>query len=97
MMATAIAVYSSDGCEGRCDARCHDATTPDCDCICGGRLHGVGAANAIAENTRLLFADDQHHENLLAAFADAHGLDGGHLKIEVAADQTALLTEASDA
>ncbi len=35
----------------RCDAKCHDATTPECDCICGGRNHGVGRHRAI-ENTR---------------------------------------------
>jgi len=80
-MTTAIAVYNSDGCVGRCDARCHNATSPDCDCICGGRLHGIGATNAIAENTR-------HHlgDNLTAAlraFAERRGHDPGALRAEV--------------
>jgi len=26
----------------RCDAKCHNATTPVCDCVCGGRYHGQG-------------------------------------------------------
>jgi hypothetical protein len=50
---TLIAVYNSDGCVGRCDARCYDAAEPDCDCICGGRNHGAGRQQAIG-NTREL-------------------------------------------
>ena len=52
-MATLIAAYNSEGCIGRCDARCHDAITTKCDCICGGANHGVGQAQAI-ENTRAM-------------------------------------------
>jgi len=52
-MTTLIAVYDSDGCKGRCDARCYDATSPECKCICGGRNHGVGKNQAI-ENTNEL-------------------------------------------
>lgn len=52
-MTTLIATYNSEGCTGRCDAKCYDATTPDCDCICGGRNHGAGAEQAI-DNTRAL-------------------------------------------
>jgi hypothetical protein len=47
---TLIAVYTSDGCVGRCDARCYGATEPACECICTGANHGVGYARA-AENT----------------------------------------------
>lgn len=43
---TLIAVYNSEGCQGRCDARCYEASTPDCDCICGGRNHGAGLQRA---------------------------------------------------
>lgn len=25
----------------RCDARCHWATGDECQCVCGGRYHGV--------------------------------------------------------
>lgn len=52
-MTTLIAVYNSDGCVGRCDARCYNATHPECDCICGGKNHGAGLKQA-AENTREL-------------------------------------------
>jgi hypothetical protein len=50
---TAIAVYNSEGCVGRCDAKCHQAApgTP-CDCVCGGRLHSCGTSDgAILKNT----------------------------------------------
>jgi hypothetical protein len=50
---TLIAVYNSESCQGRCDAKCYDATEPDCDCICGGRNHGAGKQQAI-DNTREL-------------------------------------------
>lgn len=46
-------IYASNGdqCIGKCDANCYNATCPDCDCICGGRNHGVGLKKAI-ENTQ---------------------------------------------
>jgi hypothetical protein len=50
-VSTLMAVYNSDGCQGRCDAKCYDAHEPDCDCICGGRNHGAGEQQAIG-NTR---------------------------------------------
>lgn len=34
-------VGNSEG-ERRCDAKCHNAKEPGCDCICGGRYHGCG-------------------------------------------------------
>jgi hypothetical protein len=52
-VSTLIAVYNSDGCVGRCDAKCYDAAHPDCDCICGGKNHGAGRVQAEA-NTREL-------------------------------------------
>lgn len=76
-MTTAIAVYDSEGCRGRCDAKCHDARSPDCDCICGGRLHGVGAGNAIAVNT-----EHWNESGLLEQFAKVHELDAGELRVE---------------
>jgi hypothetical protein len=45
VMVTLLSVGNSEG-ERRCDARCHQATEPDCDCICGGRYHGCGLAQA---------------------------------------------------
>jgi hypothetical protein len=50
-MTTLIAVYNSEGCVGRCHARCYDAAEPDCDCICGGRNHGAGKQEAL-DHTR---------------------------------------------
>ncbi len=52
-MSTLIAVYNSEGCVGRCDARCYEAESATCECICGGRNHGAGRTQAI-ENTREL-------------------------------------------
>lgn len=52
-MCTLIAVYSSDGCVGRCDAKCYNAEGPECDCICGGVNHGAGLKQAV-DNTREL-------------------------------------------
>lgn len=56
-MATLIAIYSGRDhrgrpiCVGRCDAKCYQATHRGCDCICGGKNHGVGERLA-TENTR---------------------------------------------
>jgi hypothetical protein len=37
------------GVMARCDARCYDAKAGGhCDCVCGGRNHGVGLAKALA-------------------------------------------------
>ena len=55
-MTTLIAVYNSSGVVGRCDAKCHNATHPDCDCVCGGANHGVGLKQAIS-NTREIAMD----------------------------------------
>ena len=50
-MTTLIAVYNSEGCVGRCDARCYNAASAHCDCICGGTNHGAGVSKA-TDNTR---------------------------------------------
>lgn len=50
-MTTLISYHSSDGSEGRCDARCYDAKHETCNCVCGGRNHGAGKEQAM-ENTR---------------------------------------------
>ena len=48
-MPTLMTMGNSEG-ERRCDARCYDATGPECDCICGGMNHGKGL-KAATENT----------------------------------------------
>lgn len=52
-MATIISAYNGYGQVRRCDARCHEAVTPDCDCICGGAFHGVGSRIAMADRFTL--------------------------------------------
>jgi len=47
-MTTLISYQSSGGDQGR-----YDAHEPDCDCICGGRNHGVGKEQTLG-NTREL-------------------------------------------
>jgi hypothetical protein len=61
---TLIHVGNSSGTVGRCDAKCYDATGPDCDCVCGGRNHGQGLAGAM-DNTR------EHAEAILAEHPEA--------------------------
>lgn len=56
-MTTLIAVYNSDGCIGRCDAKCHNAVHPRCTCICGGKNHGIGAASARASGWEITAED----------------------------------------
>lgn len=38
---------------GRCDAKCYDAQCDQCDCVCGGMNHGMGASMA-RDNTAQL-------------------------------------------
>jgi hypothetical protein len=52
-MTTLIAIYNSEGCQGRCDAKCYEAHEEECHCICGGRNHGAGQEQAL-DNTREL-------------------------------------------
>lgn len=61
-MSTLISVHS-EGCVGRCDAKCYNAKHDVCVCICGGRNHGVGHNRAV-ENTRQLT------ENLFKKFPE---------------------------
>ena len=43
-----MVVMSGEGCVGRCDARCHNAKTEECDCCCAGAFHGRGLTTALA-------------------------------------------------
>jgi hypothetical protein len=52
-MTTLIAVYNSDGCVGRCDAKCYNAKGDKCECICGGANHGVGLKQADANTQKM--------------------------------------------
>jgi|WetSurMetagenome_2_1015567.scaffolds.fasta_scaffold266291_4 hypothetical protein len=42
-----MAIILSDG-ERHCDERCYDAKWCGCSCICGGKNHGVGLKQALA-------------------------------------------------
>lgn len=85
-MTTVLAVYNGDGIVGRCDAKCHQATTRDCDCICGGRNHGCGTGRAI-ENTRR-HLDQLVGPGRLAAFESQHGVSA--TRVEAMPDVTQL-------
>lgn len=65
---TLIYQSNSDGCTGKCDANCYNATGPECDCICGGANHGVGLKKA-QENTAK-YAD----EKMIEQYAKGKGL-----------------------
>jgi len=40
---------NSEGVKGRCDAKCHNAETDHCDCMCGGRYHGRARDGTLGE------------------------------------------------
>lgn len=51
----------------RCDATCHDATKPDCSCICGGMYHGKKSGSP-----ELREAVNQYGAAVLEKFQLAH-------------------------
>lgn len=71
---TLISVYNSEGCVGRCDAKCYNAAYPYCDCICGGKNHGVGRDKAV-ETTREL-ADE-----MIEKYCGETGIDPKMIKV----------------
>ena len=77
---TLIAVYTSEGCIGRCDAKCYTATEPACDCICRGANHGAGLAQAI-DNTR------RYAETMIEKYAGAKGLEAFRAELGEAVQQ----------
>lgn len=57
-MATILSWSSSNGEKGRCDAKCHNASSPpsECMCMCGGAYHGAarrGELHDIHQQERL--------------------------------------------
>ena len=64
---TLMEMHNSDGLVGRCDAKCYEATHPDCDCICGGMNHGAGRQKAL-DNTR------EHLKSMIEKYAEEKGL-----------------------
>jgi hypothetical protein len=53
---TLIEIRRADGTlVGRCDARCYNAITPECECCCGGKNHGRGVERAVAQTREQAF------------------------------------------
>lgn len=51
-MSILIEAHRSDGTLiGRCDETCYNSHSKRCNCICGGRNHGVGKIQAMRNNT----------------------------------------------
>ncbi len=84
-MTTLIAVYNSEGCVGRCDAKCYEAEHPECECICGGLNHGTGLVRAQDNTMRWLIEESEAAGNPdlttflrreLGRFRARYGLDG---------------------
>ena len=63
-MATLIVVSNSEGVVGRCDSRCYEAQSPECDCICGGRNHGLGLERSLESTAELLYPSGQLREQM---------------------------------
>ena len=51
LVATLMWWGNSEGVKGRCDAKCHGAAGPDCDCMCGGAFHGTRHQQGGVEQT----------------------------------------------
>ena len=82
-MTTLLYVGNSSGCVGRCDAKCYDARTPDCDCICGGKNHGVGRKQA-QDNVERQFLGDTL-DNLVKDYEARHGVKVSRVEVLQAA------------
>ncbi len=82
-MTTLISVYNSGGCVGRCDARCHNALSDTCDCVCGGMNHGVGLRRAVS-NTQ------EYAEDMVRKYASEKNLDRNNIHTNVPARQIEL-------
>ena len=67
-MTSLLSVYDSRCCIGCCDAKCYDAKSLKCNCICRGTNHGVGLEQAVrnvAERDVGLRCDDVTNYALL--------------------------------
>ncbi len=75
-MSLLFALLDGERVIGQCDARCYDAAAgePACDCVCGGRNHGLGLERAVALTHREL-------QMMVAAYAQARGLRRYRLQV----------------
>lgn len=81
MVALILAMNSEGDVVGRCDAKCYEAQSAECDCICGGRNHGAGLEKA-RENNAERFLGTRDAE----AWARAHGLDPAGVQVAAQTD-----------
>lgn len=58
-MTTLISAGNSEGTYGRCDAKCYNAKSSHCHCICGGMNHGKGEIVARAHGARVGVEDSR--------------------------------------
>jgi hypothetical protein len=56
-MTTLMSWGNSEGIKGRCDASCHNAMGPDCECMCGGRFHGRGTNGTLDQAVREFWSE----------------------------------------
>jgi len=77
-MTTLITAETSEG-ERRCDARCYNARTEECRCVCLGHNHGVGESMARA-NT------DTMARNQLRQMDEAGSKDASEILQSIEAD-----------
>jgi hypothetical protein len=62
-MAALISKHIGKGLVRRCDGACHFATQSVCNCVCGGRYHGLGST---AKAAAAIAADYGHSHGSLA-------------------------------
>lgn len=51
-MSTIMTWGSSSGEQGRCDAKCHEAEHPRCECMCSGLFHGSARDGTLDEKVQ---------------------------------------------
>lgn len=86
-MATLMQWSNSDGIKGRCDARCHNASSTHCKCMCGGRYHGGGRDGTLAVRVT------NYSEEVFEAAAEKARAEGLELQALACAEALAAIRE----
>ena len=83
-MATVLAVHNSDGCVGRCDAKCYNAKGSICKCVCGGANHGAGLNQAVANVAETVEGRMEHlgSAEKWEEYKESHGLINGQYALK---------------
>ncbi len=71
-----MATILSWGDQSRCDARCHNAEEPECDCMCEGRFHGKGLIELQNEQQAQEFLEELAGEGKINPVQATLGLGG---------------------